>query len=83
MGETPKTRSNKKNFKNPREPRNEPIFIFHDSQVMEENPLPSESPSWPDLILIGGPIVALLCAWWLMPQQMQMLWGKWLKHLFQ
>jgi hypothetical protein len=79
---TSKPRPPETSANNFRELRGEPIFIPYDPHVLEENPLPSENPARPGQILVVGSLVALLCAWWFAPEQMQMLWGKLLNFLF-
>jgi hypothetical protein len=59
----------------------EPIFIPLD-ELSKENPPPQENPAGPKFFIIGGLILALLCAWSLAPAQMDALWQNLLHQLF-
>lgn len=82
MAKTFKTRPQEKQAEVLRELHDDPIFIPHDPPSSEETPLPSDNGAWPGFILISGSIVALLCAWWFAPAQVQALWGTMLNFFF-
>ena len=58
----------------------EPIFI--PLEPPNENPLPEENASWPKVVMIGGLLVALVCAWWFAPAMMDELWQNLIRRLF-
>ena len=83
MKKTSKTQTSENTAKDFRVLHGEPIFIPHDPQPSEESPLPSENGAWPGFILVGGSIVALLCAWWFAPTQMDAFLKNLIHQIFQ
>jgi hypothetical protein len=59
----------------------DPIFIPLEDPS-KENPPPQENPAGPNFFFVGGLILALLCAWWLAPVQMNALWQNLLHQFF-
>lgn len=49
----------------------DPIIIPHDPEPSDESPPPTDSNALPVFLLVGGSIIALLCAWHLAPDLLE------------
>ncbi len=61
----------------------QPIIIPSNPEPAEETPLPADNAGWPRLILIGGSVLALLCAWHIGPDQIGTLCNNIIQQIFQ